>query len=154
MPKRKPKFTKARQAEFIEQLRRCGNVSEAARLIGVPRPTVYDQRERDEEFASAWTDAIAEAMDGLEAEARRRAVDGYEQEVFYGGKRCGTVRKYSDGLLTFLLRAHRPDLFQEERRAETGADSGVLVVPGETSPDDWGEAVRRHEESKEKSEKE
>src|SRR3546814_13265486 len=32
---------------------------------------------------------------------------------FHQGRVAGTVRKYSDSLLMFLLRAHRPDRYRE-----------------------------------------
>ena len=42
--------------------------------------------------------------DALEAEARRRAVEGVRKPVFYQGVICGWVGEYSDTLLIFLLK--------------------------------------------------
>ena len=67
----------------------------------------------DPAFAAAWDDALEAAVDQLEAEARHRAIDGVEQPHFHQGKVCGTVRKYSDALLMFLLRAHRPETYRD-----------------------------------------
>ena len=62
-------------------------------------------------------EALDIAVDLLEGEARSRAVEGVEQPRFHQGRICGTVRKYSDSLLMFLLRAHRPETFREGKDA-------------------------------------
>ena len=45
----------------------------------------------------------------LELEARRRAYEGVEKPVFHAGEECDFIRQYSDVLMMFLLKAHRPD---------------------------------------------
>lgn len=57
--------------------------------------------------------AREEACDTLEAEAMRRAVQGFEQPVYHKGVKCGTVRKYSDALLMFLLKSARAFKFAD-----------------------------------------
>jgi hypothetical protein len=49
----------------------------------------------------------------LEDEAKRRAHDGIDEPVFYQGEKCGVVRKYSDNLLIFMLKARRREKFSE-----------------------------------------
>ena len=51
----------------------------------------------------------------LEDEATRRAVEGVEGPVFFQGRQCGVVRKYSDTLLIFRLKAMRPEKYSERR---------------------------------------
>lgn len=103
---------------FLTCLAETGNVSEAARKARIARSHAYQIRRQDSDFARAWDEALDTAIDLLEAEARSRAVDGVEQPRFHQGKVCGTVRKYSDSLLMFLLRAHRPETFREGRDAK------------------------------------
>ena len=69
---------KANRAKFLEVLRGTCNVSEAARVIGVSRRTVYDWREACSVFREAWDDAEQEAADKLERVAWRRGVEGVE----------------------------------------------------------------------------
>jgi hypothetical protein len=127
---------------FLASLRLTGNVSEAARAAEIDRALTYRAREADKAFASAWDDALDEAADALEAEARRRAVDGTEEAVYHQGVVCGTIRKYSDSLLTLLLKAHKPAKYRENHKIEhAGADGDAIVVRFEESlgkvyPDD------------------
>jgi hypothetical protein len=80
---------------FIESFRASGNVRLSASSAGIDRDTAYKRRARDPRFAEAWAQAREDAIDVLEAEARRRALSA------------------SDALLMFLLRAHRPSLYRE-----------------------------------------
>ena len=112
---RKPAHAGAAQdgwkAAFLCALRRTGNVSAAARAAGICRSRCYEARRRDREFAAAWTDALEEAVDMLEMEAFRRAVEGVGEDRFFRGDVVGTVTRYSDRLLMFLLKARRPSTF-------------------------------------------
>jgi hypothetical protein len=118
-------WTDRRRASFLECLAETGNVSAAARSAGVARSGAYALRLADEAFAAAWAEAQAQALDALEMEARRRAVEGIEQPVLYGGKPVHdaggapvTLRHYSDRLLELLLKARRPDAFKTTDEAE------------------------------------
>ena len=72
-------------------------------------------------FDAAFEDAMEEAADLLESEARRRAHDGVEEPVFgslggnQGSGEVGRIRKYSDTLLIFLLKGARPDKYRERQ---------------------------------------
>ncbi|MDF1791455.1 MAG: hypothetical protein P1U88_06060 [Thalassobaculaceae bacterium] len=88
-------------------------MSEAARAAKASRSRAYQLKAEDPGFAEEWADALEIATDALDAEARRRAIDGVETPRFHQGRVAGTVRRYSDTLLMFLLRAHRPKLYRE-----------------------------------------
>lgn len=107
------KFTPRARERFIRKLRETCNVTLAASTVPMSRRNVYEWRDRDAKFAAAMDDAIESATDALEAEARRRGLQGYDEPVFYKGKRVAAVRRYSDHLLEQLLKAHRPDKFRE-----------------------------------------
>lgn len=111
-------WTAKRRQRFLDRLAETGNVSTAAALIGCSRSGVYEQRNNDPEFSAAWDVALEVAADALEAEARRRALDGVEEPVFHRGETCGYVRKYSDTLLIFLLKGVRPEKFRERSSVE------------------------------------
>lgn len=102
-----------KKERFVLALAKTGNVSEACKTAGIGRKTAYRYREDDPEFASAWNEALDEAADALEGEARRRAVTGTLKPIFHKGAICGKVREYSDTLLIFLLKGARPERYRE-----------------------------------------
>ncbi len=77
------------------------------------RRSAYDWRKEDQEFANEWDAAEALGTDLLEDEARRRAAQGVDEPVFWKGEVKGFVRKYSDVLLIFMLKARRPEKYRE-----------------------------------------
>ena len=99
---------------FLDTLRRTGNVRLAANNADVARQVAYRARDRSDKFRADWDEAIEEARELLEAEARRRAAIGVDEPVFYKGQVVGQIRKYSDNLLMFLLKAHWPEKFRDK----------------------------------------
>ena len=77
------------------------------------RTRVYALRKANADFAAAWDDALDEAVDMLELKACRRAIEGVAHPVFYRGRVVGEIRRHSDTLLMFLLRALRPQRYRE-----------------------------------------
>jgi hypothetical protein len=123
--------TTKKSAEFLEALSQTCNITRSCEICGLPRRTVYDWRAADPEFAKAWEDALDKGADVLEDEAKRRAHDGVEEPVYYGGKQVGTVRKYSDVLLIFLLKGARPKKYGDRSvriAAPDGEDGGGPIV--------------------------
>lgn len=111
----------------MSALAETGNVTLAASAAGVNRATPYRWRQDDPDFARAWEDAMEAAADKLEQEAWRRAVEGVEEPVYRGGKLVGTVRKYSDTLLIFLLKGARPHKYQDRVvQQHVGAGGGPV----------------------------
>lgn len=101
-----------RQEVFLAAYRQLGNVTATADKTGISRLTHYGWM-REPEYAAAFEDADLEARDRILTEMRRRAMDGWEEPVFYQGVECGGVRKYSDTLLLALGKAKWPELFRE-----------------------------------------
>lgn len=130
-PKR-PRWVKA----FLAALSESGNVRLACEAAQINRWTAYDRRENDPDFAKAWADALDQAADLLEEEARRRAYEGLRRCKFHNGAPImvpaigadGLVvrdkdgnpemipyveHEYSDLLLIFLLKGARPETYRE-----------------------------------------
>ena len=122
-------------ADFLDTLAACGNVSEAARAVGISRSHAYVLRAENADFAAAWDAAMAEAVDALEALARRRVMDGVEQPVFYRGEVVGYTRRYSDALLMFLLRAHRPETYHRQALPRPDPAARPEAPEEETEPE-------------------
>ncbi|MEW5722529.1 MAG: terminase [Thermodesulfobacteriota bacterium] len=101
---------------FLRNLVETASPALAAKAAGLSKETFLALREQDEAFAAAWDLALEEAAELLEAEARRRALEGIESPVFYQGEKRGVVRKSSDALLAYLLKRQKPE------KARTGAE--------------------------------
>jgi hypothetical protein len=127
--------TPEKDLKFIECLAEGASVAAAAKAAGYGRQRLYEWREADPQLAAVWDDALEEGTDLLEDEALRRAKDGVAEPRFYEGQVCGTVKKYSDTLLIFLLKARRPWKYADKAQTE---HSGTLEVrwlePGEEAP--------------------
>jgi hypothetical protein len=121
------RFGRERRQAFLGFLAETGNVTESARLVGTSRSRVYEIRLRDALFREAWEEAEAIACERLEAEARRRALEGVPEPLISAGRLvCDAdgnpviVRRYSDTLLITLLKAHNPERFDRRTAAEPG----------------------------------
>ena len=116
------------KAGFIESLRRTGNVSVAARTVDIERKVAYNAKETDPIFAADWEDAIEEATDALEFEARRRALEGIPVESYdKDGNLRSTRMEYSDTLMIVLLKAHRPEKFKERFSGDLNTKGSLTV---------------------------
>lgn len=127
--KRTPKRTPEKDwaTVFLVELAKTGNVSKAVARTKIARSAVYKRRESDPAFAAAWAEAEEVAVELMEAEARRRAVEGTLRPVFQGGAMAGKVREYSDTLLIFLLKARRPAVYRENTRVVVAGDPAAPV---------------------------
>ncbi|UGL62794.1 terminase small subunit [Xanthomonas phage FMYAK-P1] len=147
-----------RRRLFLRAFALRGIVLDGCRAAGVSRGAVEHWRETSEWFNTMFEIAREEAADRIEAEAFRRAVDGYDEPVIYQGmtttvidKVTGeekqlVVRKYSDALMQTLLKGARPDKYRENHRVEhAGAAGGVLVIPAAIDKDTWAQEVQRQQ---------
>lgn len=92
---------------YLDMLRDTGSYVQARRAIRTQKRFIDKLREDDEEFAAAEAEAIEEADDALEAEARRRAVVGVNKGVYFQGKLVEVEVQYSDQLLLALMKGSR-----------------------------------------------
>jgi hypothetical protein len=103
---------------FLEIFRQTGNVRAAAQVAGISRSTVERYRIGDHPsqnvanhcrgnplFAQRYAEAKEDATDALELKARERALRGE-----------------SDGLLMFLLKANRPEVYNPRPASSLAAD--------------------------------
>lgn len=112
---------------FLEAIRISGNVRLATNAAGIDRSTPYRRAQRDPAFAAAWAAAEQDAVDTLEAEARRRALQS------------------SDALLMFLLRAHRPERYRDslEVHLDVRREAERIAAKLGMSPDEVLEIAER-----------
>lgn len=102
-----------KKRRFLEGYAKTGSVGRASLHAGVSRRTHLTWKAKDRKFAVAHEEALTIAVDQMEQEARRRGVEGVLDPVYYAGREVGTIRRYSDILLIFLLKAARPEKYRD-----------------------------------------
>lgn len=132
-----------RQTEFLLAFVQVGTIRAAAEMCGFTSNCCSDWRARDPSFEARFVQAKRDAADLLEEEARRRAVEGVLDPVFYKGEVCGHVRKYSDGLLIKLLKAYRPERFSDNINIKQESTINMKLVIEELKDDLGSESVLR-----------
>lgn len=114
-PRRGPsKATERKQAAFLAAYRETGIVKAAAEASGVSRNDHYYWLNNDPAYGEAAAASQDEAVEAMEREARRRAVEGWRKPVYYKGEVVGHEHRFSDVLLIFLLKAARPERYREQ----------------------------------------
>ena len=110
--------TEKARSTFLATLMEGWSPTRAAHEAGHPRSTFYNLRENNDGFRLAWDAALEAGSDRLEDAAKTRSIEGWEEPVFYQGKACGTVRKFSDTLLMFQLNGRRPEKYRQNLRLD------------------------------------
>lgn len=113
---------------FLDELRKHGNASQAARAAEVIRRDMFAIKDLGPERLREWVEALEESTDSLVLEANRRGRDGVVEDVYYNGEVVGQKIRYSDTLLMFLIKGQRPQ-YATERREISGPDGGEIPVP-------------------------
>lgn len=130
--KAKKSVTQRRKKIFLKTLAKTGRIGYSARAAGYSCSTYLARvRRLDPDFSNQWDEAIDIAMDILEDAAHERAVDGVEEPVFHKGVIVGHKLRYSDGLLTTLLKANDPDKYRDNSKLDVnvGVGFGIAVLP-------------------------
>ncbi len=127
-------FSPQAQGAFLENLAHSGNVRLACKVARVSPQTAYRARRRSAALARAWDAALLSARHNAEEVLADRALNGWEEAVFYHGEEVAVRRRYSDRLLL----AHLARLDRLAERADVADALAAL--------DDQIEALQRGEE--------
>lgn len=112
--------------EFLRQLEITGLPATAAKRAGTTLKQVEEWRAKSIEFNDEYNARLELNIDELEATARDRAINGWEEPVFYKGAECGSITKFDNGLLKWLIEGNRERY--SPRVKHTGHDGGPLTV--------------------------
>lgn len=106
----------------------CGVLNKACEVAGCERKQHRRWLKDDAKYAEEFQLAQDASIDGLELEARRRAVDGTKKVILYKGKpvfvpsdlknpkskkEIYVEHEYSDSMLMFLLKGQRPEKYRD-----------------------------------------
>ena len=120
------------QKAFLAAYAECGNITLAAKMAKIDRTQHYRWL-ADPEYAEQFQAAEEQAVEMLEKEARRRAVEGLKKKNSIKRKpiidpETGeqyVEHEYSDSLLIFLLKGARPEKYRD--RHEIRANVNVTA---------------------------
>lgn len=123
-----PRARAARKRVFLEALEANGglNITQAADTAGIRRQQVYEWRADDSDFAERLQRVIDKAIDQIEETARKLANGELTKPVVSAGKLVTEERVYDSRIIELMLRSHRPDRYQEEKRVLVKHESQVL----------------------------
>ncbi len=132
------KFTDELKERFCQKLAKCGLIAKSAHAIGVSHRTIEEHRKKDPEFLAAFKQALALYRDRVEQEVHDRAIEGWEEPVFYQGKQTSTKLVKSDRLLELHAKRHIP-AYRDKFEADVSVRGGVLVVGAQLTVEQWQE---------------
>ena len=120
-PSKAPQKRKlAHQRAFLKAFEDSGCIRRAAKAAGITREAHYKWLRDDDAYEAAFKESQRAAADYLESEAVVRATKGWLEPVLYQGQVAAHVRRYSDGLLMFLLRGMMPEKYGVQRKEISG----------------------------------
>ncbi len=90
---RRDGWTSLRRRAFLRALGETGSVRDACARVQVSRAAAYALKRRCAAFATAWERALAEVAPTIEQAAYERAVNGWDEAVWYGGVIVGQRRR-------------------------------------------------------------
>ena len=158
MAKKKPRKTredkKRHQQAFLAAFSAIGIMTKAAKAAKVSPCQPYEWLKEDglhgDEFRRLYAEAEKHAGEALEAEARRRAVDGLKRFKFHNGtpiidpetEQPYFEYEYSDTLLIFLMKGVMPDKYRERQSVDLNSKVEVKDVTVTIDENWYGNANR------------
>jgi hypothetical protein len=143
---------------FLEAFAETGNIRLSCGAAKITRTTFYRWRDEvgdvGDAFRAAFKQAEAQAVETLEAEARRRAVHG-TRKIRKNYDKDGNLRSeyveidYSDTLLIFLLKGAAPDKYADRSKVDVKVtvrqEVEKLVAAGLLDPSEADAAIAEAE---------
>ena len=135
MPAYNTKLTPDLKEAFVSLLSELPNITVVSKMLGIHPSNIGRGRQKDSDFDEQCREAIEQGYDLYEEEARRRAVDGVVEPVFYKGMLVVDtegepmgIKKYSDKLLEMLLKACKPRKFNPGAKIKIGDGEKVTLT--------------------------
>lgn len=135
--------------EITEELaQNCGDFFAACRTAGVSPKFVRQWMKDDAKVKEAIDEAEHCGALGLESAAIKRAVHGVEEGVYYQGELVGTETKYSDSLLTTLLKGRIKSRYGSEGGTSVNVNvtNAIQAFPRPTNYAEWLQMVEQTEQ--------
>lgn len=134
---------------FLAALAKDRCVVKACRAAGVGRATAYRHRETNPDFATRWDEVVADNVDELEGSVMSRAIDGWLEPVYVGGKMIGATRKYDNTLAWRLLAARKRAIYGAQVATNETADVLAQKIRDAQAHRDMLDDMERNEDGEE-----
>lgn len=128
--RKKPILSVQVKNKLVKVMAETGDERTACAALEVSRVSFRNALEKDHSFAERISMAKDQYLAELEREAKRRAIDGVEKDIYYQGDKVGTETKYSDKLLETLLHAADPDKYSKQTKVENTTSINVDADTG------------------------
>lgn len=121
------------QVRFLRAFAKTGTAIKASEASGVDKSSHYHWLKRKDKVGDEYRRLLAIALrdfsELLEARMNERAENGWEEEVYYKGSKCGTKRKYCTSLQKFMLSHSNPEKYGKKEQIEiTGLDGAPVEI--------------------------
>jgi hypothetical protein len=124
--KRQGSWTKKNRMAFCTLLSIGMTVVDACEEVGLSQSSVYELRDRDEEFMAMMQEAYDDSTRLLEGECFRRA-KGWEETIIQRDGSTRVMEKYDNLLLMFLLKARKPRMYRETMDININEKRHILI---------------------------
>ncbi len=128
------KFTsRGKQRAVLKAFAQTGRIIEACQKVRVRHEQHYRWMKSDEKYVQDFELAKEMVSDKLADEIFRRAHDGIEEPVgWHKGEPGGFVKRYSDNLAMFRMKALRPDEYRENYKVDVNTQHTVTFDDART----------------------
>lgn len=120
--------TRTVQRRVIEEFRDRGHLQHSLQAAGITERTHRRWLKKYQGYANRFQRAKELFVERMEAEADKRAMEGWDEPVYQGGELVGYKRKYSDILLITRLKALAPDKYRERDQQVPAPVINVAIV--------------------------
>lgn len=118
-------LTPKKLCAFLQYFMETGNVRESCVRAKITHYTVYKFKNENADFRNAFDEAKKIAVENLEGEGFRRAMKGVLEPIYYKGAKVGSIRKYSDSILIFLLKGNLKSLYGDSTQIYGDPDAPI-----------------------------
>lgn len=114
-------------APILNDIANNGVFIAACKATGVPLSTFTQWRDKYPEVRLMVEQALECYRAKVQYTISSRAIDGWEEPVFFQGIECGARRVFSDRLLEMQAKRHMPE-YRDHSTTDINLKAGVLVV--------------------------
>ena len=141
------KFTPRAVAAILNEICNTGVMYRACHANALSFPQLLKLRKEYEELDDLVAIAKEFYREKISHVIHDRAIDGWEEPVYFQGVVIGHIQKFSDRLLELQAKRHCPE-YRDKSQVDHNVTGGVLVIPAAPleDPDEYMERLRKRKQ--------